>query len=243
MMIGLDRSFKPEWVYKILKLSKPGVKYKDVEHDFNSIIEIEGLKSKKNIMTIIRRYYLNLEKKQGIVYFKKNYLHDLAVKYSFDSIKPILLFTLICRCDVARYIQGKINLKYLHKGNLDRHDLYISTMQKYGDRRVVKYAVGYYLTILKYFDIINVSGNKYEWKSKKINCTNYMIRDMILIYGAFTKKQEINVQDIINDTAFIYVDLSQIEDVLREFNAESWNYQKRLDNNRIIINSKHILCK
>lgn len=56
MMIGLDRAFKPEWVYKMLKICKPGTKYKDLEPEFNSIIEIEGLKSKKNIMTL----YLSL---------------------------------------------------------------------------------------------------------------------------------------------------------------------------------------
>lgn len=240
-MIGLDRSFKPEWVYKILKLSKPGLKYKDLEPEFNSIIEIDGLKSKKNIMTIIRRYYLRLHRKEGMEFFDNNYLHDISIKYSFDSIKPILLFTLICRSDIARFIQDKINLKYLHNGHIDRLALYQSTMQKYGDRRVVKYAVGYYLTILEYFDIISINGNKYEWKIKKQNCTNYLIKEMILLYSAFTKKQEINVQDLINDTSFTYVDLSQIEDVLREFNADSWNYQKRIDSNKLIITKKIVV--
>ena len=97
MIIGLDRAFKPEWVYKILKLSKPGLHYKDLEPEFNTIIETQGLKSKKNIMTIIRRYYLKLKKVNGFELFDNNYLHDISVKYTFDSIKPLLLFTLLFR--------------------------------------------------------------------------------------------------------------------------------------------------
>jgi hypothetical protein len=238
MIIGLDRAFKPEWVYKIVKLSKPGLKYKDLEQEFNSIIEVRGLKSKKNIMTIIRRYYLKLQKKEGEEYFANNYLQELSTKYSFDSMKPILIFTLLCRSEVARFIQDKINLKYLHNGNLDRSALYVSTMQKYGDRRIVKYVVGYYLKILEYFDIIKISGKQYEWKSKKMTSTNYMIKDMILLYGAFTKKKELTLQEIVGATSFTFIDLSHIEDVLREFNAEAWNYQKRIDSNRIIITAK-----
>ena len=241
MIIGLDRSFKPEWVYRILKLSKPGLRYKDLEPEFNSIIEPQGLKSKKNILTIIRRYYLKLRKTNGIEYFDSNYLHDISIKYTFDSIKPLLLFTLLCRCDVARFIQEKINLKYLHTDSLDRKALYFSTMQKYGDRRIVKYAVGYYLKILEHFGIIRISKNNYIWKSKKLNCPNYIIRDIILLDAAFSKKQEINSQDFKNDTSFTYIDLSNLEDILREFNAESWRYQKRTDSNRIIITNKVII--
>lgn len=238
MIIGLDRAFKPEWVYKILKLSKPGLQYKNLEPEFNSIIEPQGLKSKKNIMTIIRRYYLNLTKVSGVEYFDTNYLHDISVKYTFDSIKPVLLFTLLSRSDVAQFIQEKINLKYLHTDGLDRRALYFSTVEKYGDRRIVKYVVGYYLKILEHFDIIVNSKDNYNWKSKKMVCPSYIIKDMILLYGAFNGKQEINTQGLKNETPFTYIDLSNLEDTLREFNGEYWRYQKRPDSNRVIITNK-----
>lgn len=235
MIIGLDRAFKPEWVYKILKLSKPGLKYKDLEPEFKAIIETKGLKSKKNIMTIVRRYYLNLKKLNGEEYFEKNYLHELSVKYTFESIKPILLFILLCRSEVVRFIQEKINLKYLHSDNLDRKALYFSTVEKYGDRRIVKYVVGYYLKILEYFGVLSDSKNSYKWKIKQIGCPSYIIKDLILLYGDINNKKEINIQDLKNEIAFTYFDLSNLEDALREFNGESWYYQKRTDTNKIII--------
>lgn len=238
MIIGLDRSFKPEWVYKILKLSKPGKRYKDLESEFNNIIEIQGLKSKKNIMTIIRRYYLKMYRKSGEEFFDKNYLYELSIKYSFDTIKPLLLFVLLCRCDVARFIQGKINLKYLHNGNIARQELYISTVQKYGDRRVVKYAVGYYLKILQDFNILNSNNKEYMWLNKKLDCPGYLLKDMVLLYGAYLNLKEINTQEMVNSIPFTYIITSEIENVFREYNSIDWAYQKRLNANKIIIKNK-----
>lgn len=238
MMIGLDRAFKPEWIYKILRKSKPGTKYKDIESEFNLIIEIEGLKSKKNIMTIIRRYYLKLYKKNGEEFFDKNYLYELSLKYSFDTMSPLLLFVLLCRCDIAKFLQEKINLKFLHNGSIDRQSLLTSARSKYGDRRIIKYAVGYYLKILQHFNILDPNNKSYVWLNKKINCPNYLIKEMILIYGAYLNLKEINVQDIINSIPFTYIITSRIEDVLREYNSSEWAYQKRLNANKIIIKKK-----
>jgi hypothetical protein len=235
MIIGLDRAFKPEWVWKILRLSTPGISYQELEPQFNYIIEIEGLKSKKNIKTIIRRYYLRLSKRDGKEYFDANYLHELAIKYSFESIKPILLFVLLCKCDIAQHLQEKINLKYLHNGFIDRPELLASARQRYGDRRIVQYAVGYYLTILEHFGIIELTNNKVKWIKKKLDGATYLIKDMILLYAEHESKKEISVQELNNEIAFTYVDLTLLDDVLKEFNSHSWQYQKRLDGNKIII--------
>ena len=58
---------------------------------------------------------------------------------------------------------------------------------------------------------------------------------MILLYSHFTGKREINVNDILNEISLTYVDLSQIEDTLREFNSVDWSYQKTVDSKRILI--------
>ena len=55
---------------------------------------------------------------------------------------------------------------------------------------------------------------------RKFSTTNYLIREMILIYSVYMKKQKINVQDLIKDFAFTYVDLSNIVNGIREFNSE-----------------------
>jgi len=238
MMIGLDRAFKPEWVYKMLKISKPGTKYKDLEPEFNSIIEIDGLKSKKNIMTIIRRYYLKIYRKEGSEYLDENYLHNLAIKYSFDTLSPLLLFALINNCEIAKFLQEKINLKFLHNGSVDRKSLLESAQAKYGDRRVIKYAVGYYITILQYFKVLDPNSKTYDWLNKKFQIPNYLLKEIIILYSAYNNLQEINVQDLSHAVPLTYLDISKIEDVLREYNSEDWTYQKRLDSNKVIITKK-----
>lgn len=238
MMIGLDRAFKPEWVYKMLKISKPGTKYKDLEPEFNSIIEIDGLKSKKNIMTIIRRYYLKIYRKEGSEYLDENYLHNLAIKYSFDTLSPLLLFALINNCEIAKFLQEKINLKFLHNGSIDRKSLLESAQVKYGDRRVIKYAVGYYITILQYFKVLDPKSKTYNWLNKKFEIPNYLLKEIIILYSIYNNLQEINVQTLSHAVPLTYIDLSKIEDVLREFNSEDWIYQKRLDSNKVIVTKK-----
>ena len=74
-------------------------------------------------------------------------------------------------------------------------------------------------------------------QNTKANCPTHVIKDMILLYSLFTGRREINVDEIQRDASFTYVDLDEIEDVLREFNAKEWIYQKRINSNVIIIKS------
>jgi len=238
MIIGLDRSFKPRWVYKILQLSKPGIEYKELKPKFFDIIEYEGIKSKKNVLTVIKRYYLKLEKKGKNYYISENYLHDISHKYSFESFKPLLLFVLICNCPIAQFIQEKINIQFVDQEKINSKLLLDQTKKIYGDRKIVIYAVGYYLTILSYFDILNKSRSGYTWKSKKLNVPNYIIKEMLLFYAKSIERNEIDILDIQYDIAFSLFNLSNLENILMEYNALDWVYQKRLDSNKIIITNR-----
>ena len=151
VLIGLYTSFDPIWVYKILRLGVPGVKYSSVEPQFSSIIQVGGPRTKKNVIAVVRRYYLKLERKAGVEYFSDNYLQNLSVDYSYETIKPILLFALICKSEIARSIQEKINLRYLHCPKLDRDALLNAAIEKFGDRIVVIRAVSNYLSILEFW--------------------------------------------------------------------------------------------
>jgi len=173
-----------------------------------------------------------------VEYFDENYLHSLSIRYSYDTLKPLLLFALINKSEIVKFIQEKINLKSLHNGSIDKPSLLGSAQAKYGDRRVIKYAVGYYLTILQHFNIVDPNSKKYEWLNKKFETPDYLIKEMILLYGAYNNLQEINVQDLVNAIEFTYINMSKIEDVLREFNSKDWTYQKRLNNNKLIITTK-----
>lgn len=235
MIIGLDRSFKPKWVYKILQMSKPGVEFKELEPEFFNIIEYEGLKSKRNVLTIIRRYYLQLEKKNRKDVFSNNYLHELSLKYSYKSLKPLLLFVLISKCPIVQFLQSKINRLFSDQEEIDTSILHKHTKKVYGDRKVVKYAVGYYLTILSYFNVLNKEKTKYYWENHKLTIPKHILKEMVIVYAYIHDQLEIDVLRLSDDIAFSVFDLTDLESVLMEYNTQNWIYQKRFDCRKIII--------
>jgi hypothetical protein len=238
MIIGLDKTFKPEWVYKILQIAKPNTLYEEKKEEILNIIEFDGLEAKNKVSSIIRRYYLLFYKKQGKEYFQENYLHDLAKKYSFETMKPLILFVLLCNCEIASYLQKNINQMFSDKKTIDKKVLQIKTKEKYGDRTIIRYAVSYYLTILSYFDILIKNKLEYKWKNKTIDCTDYIIKDMILIYSNIKNKYELEKEKMEQETQFSIYDLKNLENILREYNTINWKLQKRLDSNKIIISDK-----
>lgn len=238
MIIGLDRSFKPRWVYKILQLSKPGIEFNELKPDFLDIIEYDGLRSKETVLHVIKRYYLNIDRKGKKYYISDNYLHEISLKYSFESLKPLLLFILIINCPIAQFMQNKINLLFVNQKKIDSKLLLSHTMRIYGDRKIVKYAVGYYLVILSYFDVLSKNKSVYTWKNKKLKIPDYILRDMLLLYAKIVKNNEIDILHIKEDVAFSLFDLSDLENVLMEFNAVDWVYQKRLDSSKIIVTNR-----
>lgn len=238
MIVGLDKSFKPEWVYRILQLSKPGLEYKELEHEFRNIIEFNGSDAKRKVLTIIKRYYLEFKTEGGKVYIKENYLHNLSLKYSFETLKPLLLFVLLSKCEIASFIQNKINIMFSNIASVDSTILSYHVRKYYGDRKVVLYAVNYYLTILSNFDILDKSNSRYKWKTRKMDCIDYIIKDMILIYAKTFHKYEIGIILIKEDVRFSLFNIDILEDVLKEYNSVDWMYQKRLEGSRVIITSK-----
>lgn len=238
-MVGLDRSFKPKWVYKMLQLAKPGLEFKKVEPQFFELIEYSGSKSKKNVLTVIKRYYFQITKKEGKEYFLDDYLHYLSKKYSYESLKPVLLFVLINRCSLANFLQYKINLLFSDQNLIDSKILHKQAKKIYGDRKIVSNAVGYYLKILSYFDILNKNKSNYSWNQKQIKVPDHILKEMLILYSHIHDRYEIDVLRIQDDVAFSLFDLSDLENVLMEYNGNEWAYQKRIDTKKIIITNKY----
>lgn len=231
MIIGLDKPFKPEWVYKILRLAKPGTIYTEIAQEGNYLIEFDGIVAKKKVMTIINRYFLNV--KNNIV--QDSRLHRLSIRYSYESVKPILLFTLLLNCEVARLIQEKVNLMFGNNGEVKSTVILDAVKKQLGDRTIIRYAVSYYLTILSYFDILTKNGPKYHWKNYKLKCPNHILKEIILLYSETNNLWDLDLEKLKAEVVFSLIDLTNLEDTLREYNSKSWNYQKRLDSNRLII--------
>ena len=88
MIVGIDRSFKPIWVYKILQKCVPNVEFSTIEDEALDVIEYKGNRSKENVLQVIKRFYLRLEKRPGhgrSLWTTENYLHYLSKDLSFDS--------------------------------------------------------------------------------------------------------------------------------------------------------------
>lgn len=232
MPIGLYDSFDPSSAYRVLKASTPGIEYKAMEPKMLALIDANGLRSKKNALKIIKQYYLKTTRKAGVEYLSNNYLHELSVQYSFESTKPILLFALICQSEIAKFVQEKINRWSINRGKINCQALAESAVEKYGDRIAVKRAVNSYLEILRNFSVIERDDS---WQLEKERCTSYILRSVILLYSHFAGRKEIDINDVLNEISLTYVDLSRIEDTLREFNAVDWFYQKSVVSKKIII--------
>ena len=113
MIVGIDRSFKPIWVYKILQMCTPNVEYSTIEDNILDVVEYKGNRSKVNVVKVIKRYYLNLEKRGTKLWTTNNYLHYLSKELSLESMKPILMFTLIQECEMAQFLQNKLKTMFI----------------------------------------------------------------------------------------------------------------------------------
>ena len=235
MIVGIDRSFKPIWVYKILQKCIPNVEYSTIEDEILDVVEYKGVRSKINVVKVLKRYYLNLEKRGTKLWTTNNYLHHLSKELSLESMKPILMFTLIQNCEMAQFLQNKLKTMFIDQEIIDPILIQRYAKEKIGDRSNVKKAVNYYLTILSYFDILEKDGRKFRWKNKKLLLSNHILREVLVTYAYLRNNCEMDIGEIQDNIAFSLFDLSNLESVLMEYNNEYWIYQNRFDSKKVIV--------
>ena len=238
MIVGIDRSFKPIWVYKILQKCVPNVLYSTIEDEILDVVEYKGVRSKINVVKVLKRYYLYLEKREGTgnkLWTSENYLHYLSKDLSLESMKPILAFTLIQNCEMAQFLQKKLRTMFYDQEIIDPIILQKYAKDELGDRSNVKKAVNYYLTILSDFDILEKQGKKFKWANKKLVLSNHILKEVLITYAYLRDNYEIDINEIYDNIAFSILDLSNLEPVLMEYNNESWVYQNRFDSKKVIV--------
>lgn len=243
MIVGIDRSFKPIWVYKILQMCVPNIEYSTIEKDALNIVEYKGNRSKENVLQVIKRFYLRLEKKGNKLWTTNNYLHFLSKELSFESMKPILLFTLLHECEMAQFLQNKLKTMFIDQEIIDPIIIQKYAKDEFGDRSNVKKAVNYYLTILSYFDILEKEGRKFKWLNNKLILINHILREILVTYAFLRDIYEIDVTEIHESISFSLFDLSNLETVLMEYNNEYWVYQNRFDSKKVIVKKDVINSK
>lgn len=243
MIVGIDRSFKPIWVYKILQMCTPNVEYSTIEDDILDVVEYKGIRSKSNVVSVLKRFYLRLEKRQNKLWTSNNYLHYLSKELSFDSIKPILLFTLLQECEMAQFLQNKLKTMFIDQEIIDPIIIQKYAKEEFGDRSNVKKAVNYYLTILSYFDILEKEGRKFKWLNKKLILSNHILREILITYAFLRNNYEIDIGEIQENIVFSLFDLSNLETILMEYNNKYWIYQNRFDSKKVIVKKEVINSK
>lgn len=241
MIVGIDRSFKPIWVYKILQLCVPNVEYSTIENEILDVVEYKGNRSKENVLQVLKRFYLRLEKRGNKLWTTNNYLHFLSKELSFESIKPILLFTLLHECEMAQFLQNKLKTMFIDQDIIEPTIIQKYAKDEVGDRSNVKKAVNYYLTILSYFDILEKEGRKFKWKNKKLLLSNHILREVLVTYAYLRDNYEIDIGEIQDNIAFSLFDLSNLETVLMEYNNEYWVYQNRFDSKKVIVKKRNCI--
>ena len=242
MIVGIDRSFKPFWVYKILQMCTPDIEYSTIEPEVLDVVEYKGVRSKSNVVSVLKRYYLDLERKDNKLWTTNNYLHYLSKELSFESMKPILLFTLLQRCEMAQFLQNKLKTLFIDQEIIDSSVIQKYAIEEFGDRSNVKKAVNYYLTILSYFDILEKEGRKFKWVNKRLILSDHILKEILITYAYLRDNYEIDISEIHNNIAFSLFDLSNLETILMKYNSESWVYQNRFDSKKVIV-KKEIVNK
>lgn len=243
MIVGIDRSFKPIWVYKILQMCTPNVEYSEIEDDILDVVEYKGNRSKVNVVKVIKRYYLNLEKKGTKLWTTNNYLHYLSKELSLESMKPILMFTLIQESEMAQFLQNKLKTMFIDQEIIEPMIIQKYAKDEIGDRSNVKKAVNYYLTIISYFDVLEKEGRTFKWLNKKLILSNHILREILITYAYLRNNYEIDISEIQENIAFSLFDLSNLETVLMEYNNEYWVYQNRFDSKKVIVKKDVINSK
>lgn len=243
MIVGIDRSFKPIWVYKILQMCVPNIEYSEIEYDVLDVVEYKGDTGKKKVLQVLKRFYLRLEKRGKKYWTTNNYLHYLSKELSLESMKPILLFTLLQECEMAQFLQNKIKIMFIDQEIIDPLIIQKYAKEEFGDRSNIRKAVTYYLTILSYFDILKKEGQKYEWLNKRLILSNHVLREILITYAYLRDNYEIDVHEIQENIVFSLFDLSNLETVLMQYNNEYWVYQNRFNSKKVIVKKDVINSK
>ena len=243
MIVGIDRSFKPIWVYKILQMCIPNIEYSEIEYDVLDVVEYKSDTGKKKVLQVLKRFYLRLEKRGKKYWTTNNYLHYLSKELSLESMKPILLFTLLQECGMAQFLQNKIKIMFIDQEIIDPLIIQKYAKEEFGDRSNIRKAVTYYLTILSYFDILKKEGQKYEWLNKRLILSNHVLREILITYAYLRDNYEIDVHEIQENIVFSLFDLSNLETVLMQYNNEYWVYQNRFNSKKVIVKKDVINSK
>lgn len=239
-MIGFDRPLRPHWIYESLLLAEPGQKLTELNLPFENIArELTGKEGKRKVRTVLFRYFLRSENNNTYVredlFFKR-----LSVEYDLEFMKPIYLFYLIGRAETLAKISKHIFRLYDIGDEINLQFLRNKMIDEFGERDVVSRAVRSFIQTLGYFDIVEKTGKNVILKKRILIDDKQLTIILCLFAQEILRSPQVSLNHL-PEYLFNYFNVQNVKEVAQRFNGEYWDYQHRMGEDYLIINSKQKL--
>jgi hypothetical protein len=232
-LIGYDRPLRPEWIHQTLNLWRPNTPIREFFEDFNKIAyQLYGREGKRKVRTVLFRYFFDFKgRPPNQVTIENSPLVTLSKRLQLDELKPLYLTVLILRSTTVHNILKTI-LRLYPNGTIKTQQLVGKSVGLYGERDVVKRSTRSFLTTLVYFGILNHKGMNYIWKNKLL-CSTEQLAYVIAFFCMETGCFDLSLEDIRQDSRFGLLDLKNLEDCAKKYNAKLWSYIRRPSTSKI----------
>jgi hypothetical protein len=239
-MIGFDRPLRPHWIYESLLLAEPGQKLTELNLPFENITrELTGKEGKRKVRTVLFRYFLRSENNN--TYVREDlFLKRLSVEFDLEFMKPIYLFYLIGRAETLAKISKHIFRLYDIGDEINLQFLRNKMIDEFGERDVVSRAVRSFIQTLGYFGIVEKTGKNVILK-KRILIDDKQLTIMLCLFAQeILHSPQVSLNHL-PEYLFNYFNVQNVKEVAQRFNGEYWDYQHRMGEDYLIINSKEKL--
>jgi len=234
-LIGLDRPVKPEWIYKTLKMVKPGEKPSVYNEPFEHITkELVGKEGKRKVRTIIfRSFIFSFQEKKSVI--ENNMFTEWAKHHTLEYLLPLFLAKLLMDYEITRFITKKIELSFDHTNQLSSVILSQKMIQEYGDREVVRHSVNDFLKTLVHFKIFDKIRSREFRFIKKYSLSDEQAKDFLLLYAqSFLKSSIIDLSSMEPSILYFFKDMD-FENVARKFHGGTWEYIRDVNRNLLLV--------
>lgn len=236
-MIGIDRPMRPQWIYKTLKMVKPGQKTSDYNRKFEKIpSQLVGREGKRKVRTVIFRSFIySLQKEKHII--NNNEFIMWTEKETLKSLEPVFLLKILMDYEITRFIVRKMALSIDSSHQVSVSLLSKLAIKKFGDRDVVKRSVRSFLTTLVHFKILRQAETNNFILNKKKSLSNEDLRKFIILYSKYyICSKMLNIKEI--EPVFFYLfQPADLNAAAKEFNGIDWEYIRELERSILILKS------
>jgi hypothetical protein len=232
-VIGFDRPIRPPWIYESLRISQAGQKLSELNLPFKAIAkELTGKEGKRKARTVLFRIFLVDRGNKSRV--KATQLRELSFKYDLEFMKPIYLFYLLAASEILLVISEHIFRLYDFGKPLNLRFLKEKIVHSFGERDVVKRAVGSFIDTLKHFGVVNNKDKSVILKHRfKLN-----EEQACIILRLWSKEILCSPQISLTHLPkkiFNYFEFPNLKQLAQKYNGVLWDYQHRVKEDSLVV--------